>query len=133
MMERSEIMTTIGGLKLFGMRAAYDEVIATAVKRQHEPQRVVSDLLTAELSKKQARSIKYQITIANVPLAKDIAEFVFDAAPDQRDPGPRSRQRELPAPPAQSRPGRRHGNGKDPSRRRHRPRLYPWRRPGAVL
>src|SRR5690606_41305213 len=74
MMERSEIMTTMGGLKLFGMRAAYDEVIATAVKRQHEPQRVVSDLLTAELSEKQARSIKYQIAIAKLPLAKEIEE-----------------------------------------------------------
>ena len=81
MMERSEIMTTMGGLKLFGMRAAYDEVIATAVKRQHEPQRVVSDLLTAELSEKQARSIKYQIAIARLPMAKEIDEFVFDATP----------------------------------------------------
>ena len=50
MMERSAIMTTMGELKLFGMRAAYDEIVASAVKRQHEPQRVVSDLLTAELS-----------------------------------------------------------------------------------
>ena len=49
MMERSAIMTTMGDLKLFGMRAAYDEIVATAVKRQHEPQRVASDLLTAEL------------------------------------------------------------------------------------
>ena len=69
MMERSAIMTTMGDLKLFGMRAAYDEIVASAVKRQHEPQRVVSDLLTAELSEKQARSIKYQIAIARLPMA----------------------------------------------------------------
>ena len=81
MMERSAIMTTMGDLKLFGMRAAYDEIVATAVKRQHEPQRVVSDLLTAELSEKQARSIKYQIAIARLPMAKEIDEFVFDATP----------------------------------------------------
>jgi hypothetical protein len=31
----------MSGLKLFGMKAAYDEIIATAVKRQHEPQRIV--------------------------------------------------------------------------------------------
>ena len=72
MMERSAIMTTMGDLKLFGMRAAYDEIVASAVKRQHEPQRVVSDLLTAELSEKQARSIKYQIAIARLPMAKEI-------------------------------------------------------------
>jgi DNA replication protein DnaC len=81
MMERSAIMTTMGELKLFGMRAAYDEIVASAVKRQHEPQRVVSDLLTAELSEKQARSIKYQMTIAKLPLAKDIDDFVFDDTP----------------------------------------------------
>ncbi len=80
-MERAAILDAMGGLKLFGMKAAYDEIVATAVKRQHEPQKVVGDLLTAELSEKQARSIKYQITIAKLPLAKDIEEFVFDATP----------------------------------------------------
>ncbi len=81
MMERSAIMTTMGDLKLFGMRSAYDEIVATAVKRQHEPQRVVSDLLTAELSEKQTRSIKYQIAIARLPMAKEIDEFAFDSTP----------------------------------------------------
>ncbi len=42
---------------------------------------MVGDLLTAELSEKQARSIKYRITIAKLPLAKDIEEFVFDGTP----------------------------------------------------
>src|SRR6476661_3408784 len=80
-MERSEILTAMGELKLYGMKAAFDEIIATAVKRQHEPQRVVGDLLTAEISEKQARSIKYQITIAKLPLAKDIEDFQFDGTP----------------------------------------------------
>lgn len=65
MMERSQILETMGELKLYGMKAAYDEIIATAVKRQHEPHRIVGDLLSAEISEKQARSIKYQITIVN--------------------------------------------------------------------
>ena len=81
LMERSEILTAMGELKLYGMKAAFDEIIATAVKRQHEPQRVVGDLLTAEISEKQARSIKYQITIAKLPLAKDVADFTFDGTP----------------------------------------------------
>jgi DNA replication protein DnaC len=51
------------------------------VKRQHEPQRIVGDLLTAEINEKQARSIKYQFTIAKLPLAKDIADFQFDGTP----------------------------------------------------
>jgi DNA replication protein DnaC len=81
MMERAEILTAMFELKLFGMKSAFDEIIATAVKRQHEPQRIVGDLLTAEIAEKQARSIKYQMTIAKLPLAKDIAEFDFDGTP----------------------------------------------------
>ena len=80
-MERSEILTAMGELKLFGMKGAFDEVIATAVKRQHEPQRVVGDLLTAEIAEKQARSIRYQMTTAKLPLAKDIDDFVFEGSP----------------------------------------------------
>jgi DNA replication protein DnaC len=80
-MERSAILGAMSELKLYGMKAAYDEIIATAVKRQHEPQRIVGDLLTAEISEKQARSIKYQITIAKLPLAKDVNDFVFDDVP----------------------------------------------------
>ena len=53
----------------------------TAIKRQHEPPRIVGDLLKAEISEKQARSIKYQLTIAKLPLAKDIDDFRFDGTP----------------------------------------------------
>jgi DNA replication protein DnaC len=71
----------MGQLKLYGMKAAYDEILATAVKRRHEPQKIVGDLLAAEISEKQARSIKYQLTIARLPLAKEIEEFDFTATP----------------------------------------------------
>ena len=77
-MERSEILATMVDLKLYGMKAGYDEIITTAVKRQHEPQRIVGDLLQAEIAEKQARSIKYQITISKLPLSKDIEEFCFE-------------------------------------------------------
>lgn len=45
-MERSDVLEAMGALKLFapevrvphnGMRGAYDEIVATAVRRQHEP------------------------------------------------------------------------------------------------
>ena len=80
-MERTQLFDLMGKLKLYGMKAAFDEIMATAVKRQHEPQRIVSDLLNAEINEKQARSIKYQLTIAKLPLAKDIADFQFDGTP----------------------------------------------------
>jgi hypothetical protein len=43
------------------MRAAYDEVMATGIKRRHEPPRILGDLLSAEIAEKQARSIKIPI------------------------------------------------------------------------
>ena len=80
-MERTQLFDLMGELKLYGMKAAFDEIMATAVKRQHEPQRVVGDLLTAEVSEKQARSIRYQLTIAKLPLAKDLDDFQFAGTP----------------------------------------------------
>ena len=80
-MERTEVLDMMGTLKLYGMRAAYDETLATALKRSHEPQRFVGDLLKAEISEKQARSIKYQLTIAKLPLAKDVDDFAFRDTP----------------------------------------------------
>lgn len=68
-------------LKLYGMRSAYDEVMAGGIKRQHEPPRIVGDLLQSEIAEKQARSIRYQMTIAKLPLAKDIEEFDFAGTP----------------------------------------------------
>src|ERR1700710_2462222 len=80
-MERSEVLDMMSGLKLHGMRSAYDETLATALKRKHEPQRFVGDLLKAEISEKQARSIKYQLTVAKLPLAKDVDDFTFRDTP----------------------------------------------------
>jgi DNA replication protein DnaC len=80
-MERTEVLDMMGSLKLYGMRGAYDEALTVAVKRKHEPQRFVGDLLKAEIAEKQARSIKYQLTTAKLPLAKDIDDFDFKDTP----------------------------------------------------
>ena len=80
-MERTQLFDLMGELKLYGMTDAFDEIMATAVKRQHEPQRIVGDLLKAEISEKQARSIKYQLTIAKLPLAKDLDDFQCEGTP----------------------------------------------------
>jgi DNA replication protein DnaC len=71
----------MSSLKLYGMRSAYDEVMAAGIKRQHEPPRIVGDLLQSEIAEKQARSIRYQMTVAKLPLAKDIEEFDFTGTP----------------------------------------------------
>jgi DNA replication protein DnaC len=76
-MDRAEILQTMRELRLFGMKSAYDEIISAAIKRQHDPQTIVSDLLASEIAEKQARSIKYQLKIARLPLARDLDDFDF--------------------------------------------------------
>jgi DNA replication protein DnaC len=80
-MERTQLFDLMGELQLYGMKAAFDEIMATAIKRQHEPQRILGDLLAAEISEKHARSIKYQLTIAKLPLAKDLDDFQYEGTP----------------------------------------------------
>ena len=80
-MERADILELMTRLKLYGMRAAYDEVMTTGIKRRHESARIVGELLSAEIAEKHARSIKYQMTIAKLPLAKEIDDFDFTGTP----------------------------------------------------
>jgi DNA replication protein DnaC len=80
-MERTQVLELMSTLKLYGMRSAYDEVMGNGIKRQHEPPRIVGDLLQSEIAEKQARSIRYQLSIAKLPLAKDIDDFDFTDAP----------------------------------------------------
>ena len=80
-MERHEILEMMGELKLAGMRGAYDEIIAEAVKRRHPVQRVIGELLRAQLADNRARSIAYRMGVARFPLVKTLANFDFTASP----------------------------------------------------
>ena len=80
-MERSEIFDMLGTLQLAGMRAAYDEIVSTGVKRQHSVERIIGALLKAEIGAKNARSINYQMGIAKLPLAKELADLTFKDTP----------------------------------------------------
>jgi DNA replication protein DnaC len=80
-MERHEILEMMATLKLAGMRAAFDELLADGLKRQHPVQRIIGELLQAEIVDKQARSIKYQMSVAKLPLAKELGDFDFAGTP----------------------------------------------------
>ena len=124
-MERTQLFDLMGELKLYGMKAAFDEIMATAVKRQHEPQRIVGDLLTAEVNEKQARSIRYQLTIAKLPLAKDLNDFEFKGTPINGTLVNDLTGGAFPRSAAQRRTGRRNRNRQNPSCHRDRPKLHP--------
>ena len=63
------------------MRMVYDEIVAAAIKRKHSIEQVIGSLLKAELAEKAARSIRYQMGIAKLPLAKELADFTFAETP----------------------------------------------------
>jgi DNA replication protein DnaC len=81
MTERSEILEMLARLQLSGMRAIYDEIVTMSIKRQHGVERVIHALLKAEITAKQARSINYQLGVAKLPLAKELAELSFEGTP----------------------------------------------------
>jgi DNA replication protein DnaC len=80
-MDRSEILEMMAALQLSGMRAAYDEIVTTGIKRKHSIDHIIAALLKAEIAEKQARSIRYQMGIAKLPLAKELADFAFSDTP----------------------------------------------------
>ncbi len=80
-MERSEILELMSQLRLTGMRAAYDEIVTTGVKRSQGIERVIGALLQVEIAAKQARSINYQMGLAKLPLVKELAELDLEASP----------------------------------------------------
>lgn len=80
-MERSEILNMMTALQLAGMRAAYDEIVTTGVKRQQGVEKVIGALLKAEIAAKQARSINYQMGVAKLPLAKELNDLDFTGTP----------------------------------------------------
>jgi len=80
-MDRSELMRLMSALKLAGMRAAYDEILREALKRELSYQELLGRLLQAELAEKQARSIRYRLAKAKLPTGKELSDFDFTASP----------------------------------------------------
>jgi DNA replication protein DnaC len=80
-----KILEMMGELKLSGMRVAYDEIVTQGVKRSLGVERVIGALLKTEIAAKQTRSINYQMGIAKLPLAKELAELSLEETPINRE------------------------------------------------
>lgn len=80
-MERHEVLEMMSALKLSGMRNAFDEILANGLKRRRAVHDIIGELLSAEIAEKRARSIKYRLTMARLPMAKELADFDFSASP----------------------------------------------------
>ena len=80
-MQRHEMIAAMGGLGLKGMAAAFDEAITTGLQRKRTTMEILTDLLHAEATHRHTASIRYRMTAARLPVAKDIDAFVFDGTP----------------------------------------------------
>src|SRR5258708_20641564 len=80
-MERHEILEAMSKLKLYGMRASFDEIAGKGLARRDEIYPLIASLIRAERTHRQARSISYRIGGAKFPVLKDIDKFVFTHTP----------------------------------------------------
>lgn len=80
-MLRDDILDHLGQLKLQGMRAVYDEVLAEGLRTRGTPEKILLELLRAESAERRVRSIRYRIGVARFPVVKDLDAFDFAASP----------------------------------------------------
>lgn len=81
MVLRDRLMEAIGTLGLYGMKATFDEILAAGIKSRATPDKILCDLLEAELAERQVRSIRYRMGLAKFPVDKDLDRFDFAASP----------------------------------------------------
>ena len=80
-MERHQIIDAMTGLKLYGMRASFDEIAGKGLARRDELYPLLGSLIRAELAHRQSRSINYRISGARFPVLKDLEAFIFEGSP----------------------------------------------------
>ena len=80
-MLRDKLMAAMEQLHLQGMRSAFDEILAAGLKQRHTPERLLLDLLEAEVAERKTRSIRYRLGLAKFPVDKDLDSFEFSASP----------------------------------------------------
>ena len=80
-MERHQIIDAMTGLKLYGMRASFDEIAGKGLARRDELYPLLGSLVRAELAHRQSRSINYRISGARFPVLKDLEAFIFEGSP----------------------------------------------------
>lgn len=82
-MLRDKLLQAMQQLHLTAMQSVFDEVFAASLKQRHTPERLLLDLLEAELAERTLRSIRYRLGLARFPVDKDLDSFDFSASPVQ--------------------------------------------------
>lgn len=78
---REKLQKAMDTLGLHGMKTACDELIATGIKQRATPEKILFELLNAELAERRIRSIRYRLSQAKFPVEKDLDHFEFIETP----------------------------------------------------
>ena len=81
MVLRDRLLEAMGTLGLYGMKATFDEILASGIKSRSTPDKILCDLMEAELAERQVRSIRYRMSLAKFPVDKDLDRFDFTVSP----------------------------------------------------
>jgi DNA replication protein DnaC len=81
MVLRDRLMEAIGALGLYGMKVTLDEILAAGIKSRATLEKILCDLLEAEMAERKVRSIRYRMSLARFPVDKDLDRFDFTASP----------------------------------------------------
>jgi len=80
-MLREHILNALAELRLHGMRAAYDEVMAISYKRKDSGEKFLFTLLESERAEREVRGMRYRLTQARLPTLKELQCFDFSSSP----------------------------------------------------
>ena len=81
MVLRDRLMAAVSTLGLYGMKVTLDEILAAGIKSRATPEKILCDLLEAEMAERKVRSIRYRMSLARFPVDKDLDRFDFTSSP----------------------------------------------------
>ena len=112
-MERHDVLAMMTALKLAGMRAAYDDILADGLKRRHPVQQIIGTLASADRGRRQAGPL-HQVPdgVRQAADGQGAGRLRLRRLARQRAPDPGARRRRLPGRQAQHRAVGGTGTGK---------------------
>lgn len=79
----TDLFTQLKDLRLYGMAEIWSEIKAEAPQRAQDlsPEILLRQLISAEITDRQTRSLKYQLKVAKFPIHRDLVNFKWDETP----------------------------------------------------
>ena len=81
-----DLLTRLKELRLYGMAETWAEIKAEEPQRQQalSPEQLLRQLIDAEITDRQTRSLNYQLKVAKFPIHRDLVNFSWDETPLSR-------------------------------------------------